>query len=42
MTDILKLLPVKSKILEIGTFVGTSIIKMLELVPESTATVIDR
>ena len=42
MFSVIKLLPNKSNILEIGTFVGTSIIKMLELVPESTATVIDK
>lgn len=39
--DILKRLPVDSNILEIGTFVGTSIINMLELVPMATATVVD-
>jgi len=39
--DILKQIPVDSNILEIGTFTGTSIIKMLELVPMATATVID-
>ena len=30
------------KILEIGTFVGTSCIKLLELIPNSDATVIDK
>ena len=37
----LSLLPPKSKILEIGSYSGTSIIEMLKIVPESTAIVID-
>jgi len=39
--SILATLPKGASILEIGTFTGTSVIKMLELVPDSTATVID-
>jgi len=39
--SILSKLPESANILEIGTFTGTSIIKMLELVPDSKATVID-
>jgi predicted O-methyltransferase YrrM len=37
----LLMIPEKSKILEIGTYAGLSIIEMLKLVPESTAIVID-
>ena len=40
-TNILSKLPIKSKILEIGTYVGTSIIEMLNILPEASATVID-
>jgi len=39
---ILSQLSPKSKILEIGTYAGVSLIEMLKLVPESTATVIDQ
>jgi predicted O-methyltransferase YrrM len=38
---VLSLLPPKAKILEIGTYKGTSVIEMLKTVPESVATVID-
>jgi predicted O-methyltransferase YrrM len=37
----LSLIPNNSKILEIGTYAGESIIEMLKIVPESTAVVID-
>jgi hypothetical protein len=40
--DILDLLPEKSKILEVGCYVGTSIVEMLKTVKGSTATVIDQ
>ena len=39
--DSLKLLPINSKLLEIGTYSGTGIVEMLKIVPNSTATVID-
>ena len=40
--EILNLLPEKSKILEVGCYVGTSIVEMLKIVKDSTATVIDQ
>jgi glycosyltransferase involved in cell wall biosynthesis len=39
--SVLQQLPIDGSILEIGTFVGTSVIGMLETVPMATATVID-
>ena len=39
--NILKSLKPFSKILEVGTYTGTSIIEMLKIVPDSTGTVID-
>jgi predicted O-methyltransferase YrrM len=39
--DILKTLPKNSNILEIGTYAGTSLVEMLNVVPNSKATVID-
>jgi predicted O-methyltransferase YrrM len=39
--DILNSLSINSKILEIGTYTGTSVIKMLNILPDSTAVVID-
>jgi predicted O-methyltransferase YrrM/tetratricopeptide (TPR) repeat protein len=41
MLSVLEKLPEKSKVLEIGTFVGTSVIEILERVKGSGATVID-
>ena len=38
---VLKFVPPKSKILEIGVYTGISILEILKQVPESTATVID-
>ena len=39
--DTLLELPKKSKILEIGTYTGTSIVEMLNILPEASATVVD-
>jgi predicted O-methyltransferase YrrM len=39
--EILKLLPINSNILEIGSYAGISIIEILKIVPYSKATVID-